>query len=55
MTAAAAPLPPRPDARPPAPLGELVAEFSGGLCPSLSALLERLIDRQAGDPRGVRP
>jgi hypothetical protein len=38
------------------PASELVAELGGTLCPSLSGLLERLIDRQAADAaRGVRP
>jgi hypothetical protein len=57
------PIPHPPAARPghPAPgaavpaAGDLMAELGGAFCPSLSGLLERLIDRQAADPRGARP
>ena len=49
----------RPGDRPPGSgvpaAGDLIAELGGALCPSLAGLLERLIDRQAADPRGLRP
>jgi hypothetical protein len=44
------------DPAPVPPASELIAELGGALCPSLSGLLERLIDRQATDAaRGVWP
>lgn len=43
------------DLAPVAVAADLLSEFGGGCCPSVTALLERLIDRQAADPRGGRP
>ena len=36
-----------PNPAPVALAGDLLAEFGGAFCPSLAAMLERLIDRQA--------
>lgn len=44
------------DAAPVPPASDLIAELGGTLCPSLSGLLERLIDRQVAEVRqGARP
>ena len=55
----ARPMPPppldRPLAGPVAVAAEMLAEFGGAVCPSLSAALERLIDRHAaGRAEGAR-
>jgi hypothetical protein len=49
------PIPSPPSAAHPAPVGlaaDLLAEFGGACCPSLAAMLERLIDRQAAAGAG---
>ncbi len=55
----ARPMPPppldRPLAGPVAVAAEMLVEFGGAVCPSLSAALERLIDRHAaGRAEGAR-
>jgi hypothetical protein len=43
------------DPAPPFPASDLLAELGGAVCPSLTAFVERLIDRQAAGNRGARP
>ncbi|PWK60951.1 hypothetical protein [Roseicyclus mahoneyensis] len=43
-----------PDIAPVAMAADLLSEFGGGCCPSVTALLERLIDRQATPATGGR-